>query len=430
MSDRSSNYPTTYTAPAIFELGATEETMMDTSMDASVEDEDEDDSYVDYFYDEPGSTPGTLYIDEDAAPSTITLIDYGATKAIRTTLTTPEECIPYLDSESVSWMDVQGLGSEDILQRIGKVFNLHPLVLEDIVNVPQRPKVEEYGDQLVIIARMVSLRRPSCDVSKHTVNKTPQQLAYEPGEPCFLSEQVSFVLGKNYLLTVQEESEYDAFSPVRERIRTDRGIIRKQWADYLTYALIDAIIDGFFPVLEVYGEQIEDLEDEVVVNPTRQTLEKIHSLKRQLLMLRRAIWPQRDAISVLVRDGSDLISQDVRVYLRDCYDHAVQVIDMVETYRELASSLMDVYLSSVSNKMNEVMKFLTVISTIFIPLTFVAGVYGMNFEHMPELKIPWAYFACWLGMASIAGLLVFYFHRRGWFQNFSGVEIGRDKDCS
>ncbi len=428
MSDQSSHYPTTYTTPAIFELGATDATMMD--MDASVDHGDGDGSYVDYFYDEPGSTPGTLYIDEDAAPSTITLIDYGIAKATRTTLTTPEECIPYLDSESVSWIDVQGLGSEDVLQRIGKVFNLHPLVLEDIVNVPQRPKVEEYGEQVVIIARMVSLRRPSCDVSKHTANKPPQQVAYESGEPCFLSEQVSFILGKNYLLTVQEESEYDAFSSVRERIRTDRGIIRKQRADYLTYALIDAIIDGFFPVLEVYGEQIEDLEDEVVVNPTRQTLEKIHSLKRQLLMLRRAIWPQRDAISVLVRDGSDLISQDVRVYLRDCYDHAVQVIDMVETYRELASSLMDVYLSSVGNKMNEVMKFLTVISTIFIPLTFVAGVYGMNFEHMPELKVPWAYFVCLAGMASIAGLLVFYFHQRGWFQNFSGVEIGRNKDLS
>jgi len=392
------------------------------------EQDDEDSSYVDYFYDEPGSTPGTLYIGEDAAPPIITLIDYNAAKATRVQLATPEECIPYLDSESVSWVDVQGLGNENILQRMGQVFSLHPIVLEDVVNVPQRPKVEEYGDQLLIIARMVNLRKPDPETSKHHTSKTRYQPAYDPSEPCFLSEQVSFVLGRQYLLTVQEEPRYDAFSPVRERIRTDRGTIRKQRADYLAYALMDAIIDGFFPVLEVYGEQIEDLEDEVVVNPTRQTLEKIHSLKRQLLTLRRAIWPQRDAINSLIRDGSDLISDDIRIYLRDCYDHTIQVLDMVETYRELASSLMDVYLSSVSNKMNEVMKFLTVISTIFIPLTFIVGVYGMNFENMPELKVKWAYFACWGGMASIAGFLVFYFHGRGWFQNFSTVQTDRDDE--
>lgn len=365
---------------------------------------EEEESYVDYFYDEPGAIPGTLIIEEDAPPPVIVLIDYNDNKATRVQVEQPEECRAYLDTESVSWVDVKGLGSEDILQRLGHVFGLHPLVLEDVVNVPQRPKIEEYNEQLLIIARMV----------------TPK-----PGGKGFLSEQVSFVLGRHYLLTVQEEPEYDTFGPVRERIRIGKGTIRRQGADYLAYTLIDAIIDGFFPVLEAYGEELEDLEDEVVINPTRQTLEKIHAMKRELLTLRRAIWPQRDAINALIRDGSDLISQEVRVYLRDCYDHTVQVLDMVETYRELASSLMDVYLSSVSNRMNEIMKLLTVISSIFIPLTFIAGVYGMNFDpekspfNMPELEWYWGYVACWALMLSVAGGLVVFFWRRGWFENFS-----------
>lgn len=368
---------------------------------------DDDESYVDYFYDEPGSMPGTLAIEADAPAPVIVLIDYNETQATRLQVECPEECTPHLDTESVSWVDVQGLGSEDVLQRIGKVFNLHPLVLEDIVNVPQRPKVEEYDDQILIVSRMVML---------------------EPVGKGFLSEQVSFILGRHYLLTVQEEPEHDSFSFVRERIRSNKGLIRKQGADYLAYALLDSIIDGFFPVLEAYGERLEDLENEVVEKPTRKTLEKIHALKRELLTLRRSIWPQRDAINLLIRDGNDLISAEVRVYLRDCYDHAVQVLDMVETYRELASSLMDVYLSSVSNRMNEIMKTLTVISAIFIPLTFVAGIYGMNFNtevspwNMPELNWYWGYPACLGVMAAIAGALVFFFWQRGWFENMSAVK--------
>ncbi len=367
----------------------------------------EPDSYMDYFFDQPGTTPGTLRIEEDAPPPIIVLIDYDEHQATRQTLQTPEECIPYLDTQSISWIDVQGLGDEDILNRLGQVFELHPLMLEDVVNVPQRPKVEDYEDQLLIISHMV----------------TPN---YEGG--AFINEQVSFILGQHYLLTVQEEPQRDCFSPVRQRVKTSKGIIRKQGADYLAYALLDAIIDGFFPVLETYGEQIEDLENEVVLNPTRQTLEKIHKIRRELLGLRRAIWPQRDAINSLIRDGSDLISQEVRVYLRDCYDHTIQVIDMVETYRELASSLMDVYLSSVGNKMNEIMKILTVISTIFIPLTFIAGVYGMNFNpdasawNMPELNWPLGYPLCWAIMLAIASSLIYYFWRKGWFNNLSGLE--------
>jgi magnesium transporter len=371
--------------------------------------EDDGADLNDFFHDIPGSIPGTLSIETDAHPPVLFLIDYNNDEATRVKLETPEEATPYLDTNSVSWVDVQGLGSEAVLRRLGTVFGLHPLVLEDVVNVPQRPKVEEFDEQLLLISRMIMLRKSGSG---------------------FMSEQVSFILGRHYLLTVQEEPAADSFGPVRERIRSNKGCIRRENADYLMYALLDAIIDGFFPVLEQYGETIEDLEDEVVVNPTRRTLEKIHKLKRELLMLRRAIWPQRDAINSLIRDGNDLISEEVRVYLRDCYDHAVQVLDMVETYRELASSLMDVYLSSVSNKMNEVMKLLTVISTIFIPLTFVAGVYGMNFDtekspwNMPELGWYYGYPLCWAVMLAIAASLIYYFYRKGWFENFSGIKAG------
>ena len=374
-----------------------------SGLDAQPEEED----LFDYYYDEQGSVPGTLTIDKEAAPTTIVLIDYKEAERTRVQLEKPEDCESYLDTESVSWVDVLGLGSEEVLLRLGKVFNLHPLVLEDIVNVPQRPKVEDYEDHLVIITQMVLLK--------------------EQGSS-FWSEQVSFVLGKHYLLTVQEEPKRDCFQPVRDRIRTGKGTIRKQGADYLAYTLLDAIMDGFFPVLETYGERIEELEEEVVTNPTRQTLEKIYRVRRELLALRRAIWPQRDAINALIRDGSDLISPEVRVYLRDCYDHAVQVMDLVETYRELASGLMDVYLSSVGNRMNEIMKFLTVMSSIFIPLTFIAGIYGMNFNtdksawNMPELNWYWGYPLCLAVMLAIAAGLVFFFWRRGWFENFSTIK--------
>ncbi|WP_009630835.1 magnesium/cobalt transporter CorA [Synechocystis sp. PCC 7509] len=366
----------------------------------------------DYFHEQPGSLPGTLTIAADATLPQIELIDYKDTDYVHQQVALPEDLIPYLDSESVSWVDVQGLGSEDILQRIGKIFELHPLVLEDIVNVPQRPKVETYDDQLVIITQMVL-----------PLNKVG-----------FHREQVSFVLGKHYLLTVQEEAQYDCFNQVRSRICNNKGILRKHGADYLAYTLIDAIVDGFFPVLEAYGELIEELEQEVVANPTRKTLQKIYHIRRELLALRRAIWPQRDAINSLIRDDSDLISDHVRVYFRDSYDHAVQVMDMVETYRELASGLMDVYLSAVGNRMNEVMKLLTVISSIFIPLTFVAGIYGMNFNtekspwNMPELNWYLGYPACLALMGAIAFGLVFFFWRRGWFENFSTVPSNYNKE--
>jgi len=354
------------------------------------------------FYHEPGTQPGTIIVDENAEQPIIFLIDYNQTELIHKQISYPEECLNYLDTESVSWVDVQGLGSKDILQRLGQTFDLHPLILEDIVNMVERPKIEDYEEQLVIIAHMV--------VPNHNNGS-------------FYSEQVSLVLGKYYVLTVQEEPEHDCFDGVRMRINKNKGIIRRQNSDYLAYSLLDAIIDGFFPVLELYGERIDDLEEEVIVNPSQQTLQKIYQIRRELLQLRRAIWPQRDAINSLIRDGSELISDDVRIYLRDCYDHAVQVMDIVETYRELVAGLMDVYLSAISNKMNEIMKMLTVVSSIFIPLTFIAGVYGMNFNteksphNMPELNWYWGYPLCLGVMTLIAISLIYFFWRRGWLTN-------------
>jgi magnesium transporter len=361
-----------------------------------------DKSKLGYFYDRPGTTPGQLNIRIDAPPADLVLIDYDRDRSTRISVSDPELIHEYLETHTVSWIDVLGLGNADTWAALSPIFNLHRLLVEDVVNVPQRPKIEHYQDQLLIIAIMVVL---------------------SPDGTGFIKEQVSLVLGKNYLLTVQEEPEEDCFHGVRQRIEVDRGIIRKQGADYLAYCLLDAIVDGFFPVLEYYGELIEELEDEVMLKPDRSTLARIHKIRRELLMLRRAIWPLRDAINSLIRDGSSLISSEVQVYLRDCYDHTIQVMDMVETYRELATGLMDVYLSVVSNRMNEVMKLLTVISAIFIPLTFIAGVYGMNFNpeksplNMPELGWYWGYPFCLALMFTIGSSLVFFFWKRGWFKS-------------
>ncbi|HIK33471.1 MAG TPA: magnesium/cobalt transporter CorA [Oscillatoriales cyanobacterium M59_W2019_021] len=368
---------------------------------------DEEDVLLEYASDLPGSIPGTLRIESDAKPSRIVLIDYSADRAERFENLTPEACAQYLDTQSVSWFDVSGFGSEEILNQLAEVFDLHPLLLEDVVNVPQRPKIEDYRDQLVVLLQMALLK---------------------PHGQGFWLEQVSFVVGKYYVLTVQEEPDLDCFDPVRDRIYQNKGIIRSRGTDYLVYTLWDAVIDGYFPVLEAYGDRLEILETEVVLSPSDRTLAEIYKIKRELLAIRRVVWPQREAINTLLRDGSPLIGEDVRVYLRDCYDHTVHLIDMVETYRELASSLMDVYLSVLSNKMNEIMKLLAIISTIFIPLTFIAGIYGMNFNtdaspwNMPELNAYWGYPICLGIMFVLATSLVYFFWRRGWFHSGSTID--------
>jgi magnesium transporter len=286
------------------------------------------------------------------------------------------------------------LGSEEVLKQVGEIFKLHPLLLEDVVNVPQRAKVEDYHDHVMVIA--------------HRVRPNPEEDGFE-------SEQVSFVLGKQYLLTFQEGDITDCFDPVRDRIRTNQGKVCHWGADYLFYLLIDMLIDEYFPLLEDYEERIEALEDTIIRNPSGDLMEEIYHIRRELLALRRLIWPLRHVMNVLLRDAtSNLVASDVRIYFRDCYDHIIQVLDIIEAYRELAASLMEVYMTSMSNKMNEVMKFLTVISTIFIPLTFIAGVYGMNFKYMPELDSRWGYFATWGVMLLIAFGSLFFFWRRGW----------------
>ena len=369
---------------------------------------EENEDLFDYYYHAPGSAPGTLSIESDAYPTEIDIFDYTPERINHSQNLTTQEIIPYLDTESISWIDIQGLGDEKILREIGEIFKLPLLILEDIVNVPQRPKLEYHPDFLLIITQMVMVKNKG-----------------------FWTEQVSFILGKNYLLTIQEEPLRDPFDPVRNRLEKNVGFIRQLEADYLCYALIDSIVDNFFPVLESYGDRLEDLEEEAIEKPNYQTLTKIYQIRRELLAFRRLVWPQREIFNSLIRDGSDHISPTVINYLRDCYDHTIQIIDVLETYRELASGLTDVYLSATGNKMNEIMKVLTVISTIFIPLTFIAGVYGMNFNpekspfNMPELNWYWGYFLCLGAMLLISGIQIYIFWKKGWFRN--GLIVKRDR---
>ncbi|ACK68954.1 magnesium and cobalt transport protein CorA [Gloeothece citriformis PCC 7424] len=373
----------------------------------SIHAENFEDDLFDYYYNQPGTMPGTLTIDSTAQSVEIVLINYDSHQANRLTNLSLEDCLPYIENSSVAWMDVLGLGDEELLRKLGEILHLDRLALEDIVNVPQRPKVEENLQYLLIITQMV--------------------IPKEKGKG-FWQEQVSLVLGKDYVVTVQEEPQRDCFNLVRDRIRHNKGIIRQRGADYLTYALWDAIIDTFFVVLETYRERIEDLEEEVAFKATHKTLNKIYKMKRELLALRRAIWPQREALNSIIKERFSLISEEVRRDFRDCYDHAVQIIDLIEVYNELLGELMNVYMSSYANKTNEVMKILTVISTIFIPLTFIAGIYGMNFDtekspwNMPELEWYWGYPACLSVMLFIAVSLIIFFWRRGWFKDMTKVK--------
>jgi magnesium transporter len=370
-----------------------------TSLESPDLSEEEEDLF-DYYYHAPGSEPGTLSIEPDAYPTEINIFDYTPERIDHSKGLTAQEIIPYLDTESVSWIDIQGLGNEKVLREIGEIFQLPLLVLEDIVNVPQRPKLELYPDFLLITTQMVMAKKKG-----------------------FWTEQVSFVLGKNYLLTIQEEPLRDPFDPVRNRLERNIGLIRQLGAGYLCYTLIDAIIDNFFPVLEAYGDRLEILEEEAITKPNHRTLKKIYKIRRELLAFRRLVWPQREIFNSLIRDGSEYIDPSILNHVRDCYDHTIQIIDVIETYRELASGLTDIYLSATGNKMNEIMKVLTIISTIFIPLTFIAGVYGMNFNtekspyNMPELNSYWGYFICLGIMLFISLVQIYIFWKKGWFRN-------------
>jgi magnesium transporter len=342
----------------------------------------------------PGLAPGTLvHVGEKKVEKVrIRIIDYDEEKLEERELESVDECFPYADKPTVTWINIDGLHEVEVIEKIGKNFGLHPLVLEDIVHTGQRPKMEEYEGYIFLITKMLS---------------------YDEVEDKLRTEQFSLILGPNYIITFQEEVG-DVFEMVRERLRKGKGRIRKHPPDYLAYALIDAVVDHYFLVLEKIGEKVESLEEELVTNPTPETLQTIHHLKRELIFLRKSVWPMRELIGGLERGESSLVGEKTTVFLRDVYDHTIQVIDTVETLRDMVSGMLDVYLSSLSNKMNEVMKVLTIIATIFIPLTFIAGIYGMNFEFMPELKWHWGYPIVWVIIIAIAVIMLFYFRRKRW----------------
>ena len=346
----------------------------------------------------PGASPGALIAPklQEGERSRLHVVCYGPDGCDEREVDSLAEALPLINHRAVTWIDVVGVQDVELLQQLGQHFGLHPLALEDVMNVGQRPKLEEHSDHLFVIMRLLHLG---------TVLRV---------------EQVSMFFTKDVVITLQEYPG-DPFDPVRERVRSSTGRIRDLGADYLAYALIDALEDSLYPVLETYGEWIESIEDELLREPDPKMLETIHRIKRDLLWVRRAAWPHREVISGLQRVESGLISDETKTYLRDVYEHSVQILDVVETFRDLAGSLMELYLSTLSHRMNEVMKVLTIMASIFIPLTFIAGIYGMNFDHdssplnMPELHWAWGYPVA-LGTMIVIGLgMVLFFKRKGWF---------------
>jgi magnesium transporter len=346
-------------------------------------------------YHPPGTQPGTLvaHLEAQGTPVRVRAILYDAGRCEERDVLPAE--LPTLSApdSGVLWIDVEGLSDPSIVRAIGERFGFHTLALEDVLNVPQRPKVEWYDEHLLVVLR--EIRHP---------------------EP---AEQVSFFLGDRVVVTFQERPG-DCFDPVRDRLRQGKGRIRSEGADFLLYALCDLVLDAFFPTLERLGDEVEEMEERVLVSPVPETFLAIRHLKRDLLEVRHAVWPARDALNLLLIEEHDLIRPGTKVFFRDCYDHTIQLMDMVETFREMASGLVDEYMSAVSNRMNEIMKVLTVMATIFIPLTFIVGVYGMNFDtkaspyNMPELSWAYGYPALLLLMAAVAGGMLYYFRRKRW----------------
>ncbi|MFC2072393.1 magnesium/cobalt transporter CorA [Chloroflexota bacterium] len=341
-----------------------------------------------------GLPPGTLvHVGERKAEKVkIRILDYDEAQFEEEEAKTIEETFPFKDKPTVTWINIDGLHEVEIIEKLGSHFGLHPLLLEDILNTDQRPKMEDYGDYIFVVLKMLYSGENKCEIE---------------------AEQVSLILGSNFVISLQER-EGDVFNPLRDRIRKGKGRIRKTGSDYLAYALLDAIVDNYFLILETVGEKIEDTEQQLATNPSPETLQYIRELKNEMIFLRKSIWPLRELINGLERGESTLIHESTGAYLRDVYDHTIQIIDTVESYRDMISGMVDIYLSSISNKMNEVMKVLTIFASIFIPLTFVAGIYGMNFEFMPELKWHWGYFALLAVMALIGISLVLYFKRKKW----------------
>ena len=349
-------------------------------------------------YKPAGSPPAILMPREGAKPrAEISLIQYDAETILEVDCQTFEELAGRLDTTKVNWINIDGLGDIDLLKNLAAHFHIHPLALEDVLNTAQRPKLEHFASHFFIVSEMIYFDEA-------------EQLTFE---------QVSLFLGDHFVITLQEERGHDVFEMVRARLRGGRGYSRKMKADYLAYALLDATVDQIFPVLESVGDSIEAVEEELLDKPSRASLKKLYEAKRLLLFLRRAAWPQREVFNALIRDETGLIARETQVFLRDCYDHVTQIIDIIESYRDLTAGLMDLYLSSLGFRTNEIMRVLTIVSVMFIPLTFIAGVYGMNYNtdqkwNMPELNWPFGYLFFWgICLSTVTGMLLF-FKRKKW----------------
>lgn len=323
----------------------------------------------------------------------ITVMDYDESEFMEKEFKSMDECLLFREKPSVTWVNVDGVHDTEVLSKLGECYGFHPLVLEDILNTDQRPKLEDYDEYVYIVLKM---------------------LYYNKDMTGIMTEQISIVAGSNFVFSFQEGIEGDVFGHLRDRIRNNKSRIRKLGADYLVYSLIDAIVDSYFLILEKIGEEIETLEERLVTDPTTDTLHQMHRLKREMIFLRKAVWPLREVISGLERVDSPLIKDSTRFYLRDIYDHTIQVIDTVETFRDMLSGMLDIYLSSISNRLNSVMKVLTIIATLFMPLTFIAGVYGMNFKHFPELEWRYGYLMFWVLTIFVVVSMLFFFRKKRW----------------
>jgi len=341
-----------------------------------------------------GLPPGALvYVGKRFHDTTkISVLDYDEKGFTERQVHSIDECRPFKDSPSMTWIDIAGIHDVSVLEELGTLFGLHPLIMEDILNTDQRPKIEDSGDYIYVVLR-------SFNGASRIAEGT--------------SEQISIVLGPRFVISLRER-EGKLLEPIQERIRSGKGRIRKLGADYLAHAIIDAVVDNFFIILERIGEDIETIEELLVSDPTNETLHKIQRLKKEMILMRKSVWPLREVISSLERSESALIQDSTNIYFKDIYDHTIQVIDSTETYREILSGMLDIYLSSISNRMNQVMKILTIIATIFMPLTFLAGIYGMNFEYMPELKWRFGYALVWVIFLTTAIVMIIYFRRKKW----------------
>lgn len=354
-----------------------------------------------------GAKPGTLAIDKKAEKPIIEAICYDALRCETIQIESPSEVVPLLSEWTCVWVNVWGLGDADVIRQLGEVFQIHPLALEDVVHVHQRAKVDLFDNLLFMTARMAQASKP------------------------FSTEQISVLLGKGFVVTFQERVG-DVFDPIRKRLKQKDAPLRKNaQIDYLAYRIIDAVIDSFFPLMEDLGSRLDDIDAEVTSHPSPAIIGDIHQLKGDLLLARRSVWPHRDAVNQLARDDTPFVSKETQTFFRDVYDHTVQLIDLAETYRDICGDLRDYYMTAVSNRMNEVMKVLTVISTIFIPLSFVVGLYGMNFNtdspyNMPELSWNYGYLFVWSVMGTMVVAMLLFFYNRGWLKTDSAAEVADD----